>query len=130
MSQENLERTRAGWEFVNRTGEINPEVLHPDIVWHTRADLPDTRTYRGPDGVAELHDEWAGTFEEFTVDIEELIDAGEYVVAVLHIHGRISGSSQQLEMAETHVGRWIGGKLVEVREYATKDEALMALGPG
>jgi len=51
-------------------------------------------------------------------------------VAVLHIHGRISGSSQQLEMAETHVGRWTGGKLVEVREYATKGEALMALGPG
>ena len=127
MSQENLERTRAGWEFVNRTGELDPEVLHPEVVWHTRADLPDTRTYRGHDGVAGLRDEWAGTFEEF---IEELIDAGEYVVAVLHIHGRISASSQQLEMAETHIGRWIGGRLVEVREYATKDEALMALGPG
>ena len=64
---------------------------------------------------------------EFTVEIEELIDAGEYVVAV---HGRISGSSQQLEMAETHVARWTGGELVEVREYATKGEALVALGFG
>ena len=128
MSQENLERTQAGWEFVNRTGEINPDLLDPDIVWHTRADLPDTRTYRGHDGVAELRDEWAGAFEEFAVDVEELIDAGECVVAVLKIHGRISGGSQQLEMAETHVGRWSAGKLVEVREYATKGEALVALG--
>ena len=38
--------------------------------------------------------EWfAGAFEDLHVDVEELIDAGDRVVAVLRMHGRVRGSS-------------------------------------
>jgi ketosteroid isomerase-like protein len=128
MSRENLDRTRAGWEFFNRTGRIDLDALHEDVAWHTREDLPNPRSYRGRDGVAALAADWAATFEDFGVNVEELIDGGEHVVAVLQVHGRIRGSSQELDMSEAHVGRWVDGKLAEVREYATREQALKAAG--
>jgi hypothetical protein len=44
---ENAEQARASWEFFNRTRQIDASMLHPDIVWHTREDLPDARPYYG-----------------------------------------------------------------------------------
>ncbi len=129
MSQENVERVRKAYEFVNREHEPDFDLLHPDIQWHTRPDLPDTATYRGHEAVAGLMAEWfAGAFEDLHVDVEELIDAGDRVVAVLRMHGRLRGSSQEVEMAETHVLTMRDGKATEIHEYQTTAEALKAVG--
>ncbi len=128
MSQENVERVRESYEFVDREHEPDFDLLHPDIQWHTRADLPDSGTYRGPDGVATLMAEWWGTFDELHVDVEELIDARDRVVAVLRLRGRVRGSTQEVDMSETHVLTMRDGKVTEIREYPTKVEALKALG--
>ena len=129
MSQENVERVREAYEFVNRQHAPDFDLLHPDIQWHTRADLPDTATYRGHEAVAGLMAEWfSGAFEDVRVDVEELIDAGDRVVAVLWLHGRLPGSSQEVAMAETHVLTMRDGKATAIHEYQTKTEALKAVG--
>jgi ketosteroid isomerase-like protein len=125
---ENAERARAGWEFFNLTRQIDVSMLHPDIVWHAREDLPDARTYHGHDGIAELLAHWDGAFEDFGVVVEEVIEAGDLIVTVLLVHGRIRGSDQRIEMSETHVARWHDGKVVEVYEYPIKAAALEAFG--
>jgi ketosteroid isomerase-like protein len=129
MSQANVKRVREAYEFVDREHEPDFDVLHRDIQWHTRADLPDSATYRGHDAVATLMVEWfEGAFEDVVVEVEELIDAGDRVVAVLRLHGRVRGSTQEVLMPETHVLTMREGKVAEIHEYPTKAEALEAVG--
>jgi ketosteroid isomerase-like protein len=131
MSQENVEKIRAAYEQFNRTHEPDRNLLHPAIEWHTAPDLPDSGTHRGHDGVARLFSEWAGSFEDFRADLEEVIEAGSYVVAAVRLRGRLRGGGDEVVLPETHVWKMVNGKAVEVREYRTKTEALEAAGlPG
>jgi ketosteroid isomerase-like protein len=77
MSEQNLELVREIYEFSQRQHEPDYDRLDPDVQWHTRADLPDTTTYRGHAGAKTLIDEWSGAFDDLSVDIEEMIDAGD-----------------------------------------------------
>jgi ketosteroid isomerase-like protein len=128
MSEQNLELVRKSYEFVQREHEPDFDRLDPDIQWHTRADLPDTTTYRGHDGAKTLIDEWLGAFDDLSVDIEEMIDAGDRVVAVMRLHGRVKGSTHEVDMSETHVLTIRDGRVTEIHEYPTKDEALKVVG--
>jgi ketosteroid isomerase-like protein len=128
MSGANVERVRESFEFVDREHKPDFDLLHPDIRWHTRADLPDTATYRGHDGVTTLMADWFGAFDDLRVDVEELIDAGDRVVVVLRLHGRARGSAHEVEMCETHVLTMRDGQVTEVHEYLTKAEALKVVG--
>lgn len=128
MSQENVEIVRGGYQSFNRTHELDVDAVHPSIEWHTRDDLPDSGTHRGSAGVAQLFSSWVEAFEDLRVDPEELIDADDFVVAVVRLRGRVRGSDQDVEMEETHVWRHLDGKAIEVREYQTKAEALEAVG--
>ncbi len=128
MSQENVGTVRAAYEFATRTGEPPFDAFHPDIVWHTREDLPDSRIYREHDGMAKLFYEWVGSFDDFRLDVKDTMDAGENVIAVLRLSGRIKGSDREVEMDETHVCKMLDGKMLEVHEYPTLDEALKAMG--
>src|SRR5271167_1572461 len=101
MSEENVDLMRTRFEEFARTGELDPEWYHPDIKWHLREDLPDSETLVGRDRVLQLFSEWAEVFENLRLDVDELIDTGDRVVAVLHLRGAIRGSSQEVEMPET-----------------------------
>jgi ketosteroid isomerase-like protein len=139
MSQENVELARRVYEEFNRTrrGSIEERqrailsVMEPEVEWHTAPDLPDSRVYRGHDGVAALMQEWVNSFEDFRVDAEEFIDRGEYVVVPLVLRGRIPGSresDQEVTLPHTHVYKLREGKVVEAREYLTLEQALEAAG--
>jgi ketosteroid isomerase-like protein len=129
VSQENVEKLRAGYESAAGRREPDFDFLDPDVEWHTRADLPDSATYRGHDGVAKLFSEWSALFDDLRFDPEEFIDAGDdVVIAVLRLSGRIRGSGEEVKMPETHVWTMRDGKGVECREYPTKAEALKAVG--
>jgi ketosteroid isomerase-like protein len=128
MSQENVARVRASYEFVDRKHEPDFALLHTDIRWHTRADLPDAAVHRGHEGAAALLAEWFAAFDDLGVDVVELIDAGDRVVAVLRLHGRLRESNQTVDMSETHVLTMRDGKATEIHEYRSKAEALEAVG--
>jgi ketosteroid isomerase-like protein len=128
MSQENLERVRESYEFVDRQHKPDLDLLDADVQWHTRADLPDSTTHRGHEGVVAFMAEWWEAFDDLHADVEELIDAGDRVVAVLRLHGRVRGSSHEVDMSETHVLTMLGGKVTEIHEYRSRTDALRDLG--
>ena len=128
MSEQSLARVREGYEFIDREHEPDFDLLDPDVRWHTRADLPDTATHRGHDGAATLMAEWFGAFDDLRVDLEELIDAGNHVVAVLRLRGRARGGAHEVNMSETHLLTMRDGKVTEIHEYQTKAEALKVVG--
>jgi uncharacterized protein len=129
VSQENVEKLRAAYESAAVRREPDLDFLDPEVEWHTRADLPDSATYRGHDGVAKLFSEWFAVFDDLRFDPQEFIDAGDdVVIAVLQLSGRIRGSGEEVKMPETHVWTMRDGKGVECREYPTTAEAIKAVG--
>ncbi len=129
VSQENVEIVRAAYEFALSNGAPDFGFMDPEIEWHTRADLPDSASYHGHDGVRKLASEWFGSFDDLRFDPDELIDGGDdVVIAVLTLRGRIRDSGEEVNMPETHVWRLLDGRAVECREYPTKAEALKAVG--
>jgi ketosteroid isomerase-like protein len=129
MSEENVERVRRAYRLYEETQKPDYELLHRDVAWHTARDLPDFDTYRGHEGIAELYAEWIDSFEDFRVEVEEMIDGGaDTVVVMTRLRGRFRGSTAGVDLIEAHVWRLLDGKAVEIREYRTKAEALEAAG--
>jgi ketosteroid isomerase-like protein len=128
VSQENVDVVRAAYEFANRTHKPDLDAFAPDCESHTRVDLPDATTHRGHDGLVKLAAEWFGAFDEFRLDVEDLIDAGDNVVVVVRLRGRVRSSRGEVDLPEPQVCKVHNGKIVEVRAYLTKDEALKAAG--
>jgi ketosteroid isomerase-like protein len=128
MSQENVDLVRAGWEEFNRTGHSPLWLFDPEIEWHTRVNLPDAGSRKGHEGILRLGAEWMEAFEDFHVELDELIDAGHCVIVVLRLCGRPRGGSHEIDVRETQVWKLTDGKAVEVHAYLTRAEALEAVG--
>jgi ketosteroid isomerase-like protein len=118
VSEENVAKVRASYEA------FRVDLLHPDIEWHLREDLPDSGVYRGHEGAAAVVSEWTAAFEDLRIDVEEQIDVGDRVISVVWLRGRMRDSGQTIEMQEVHVCRVKDGRIIEIREYRTKAEAL------
>jgi ketosteroid isomerase-like protein len=90
MSQENIERIRAGFEAFNRTGEITVDHLAPDFELQQASSIVDTAgVFRGPDAFQDMLQELQGAFEELTFEAEEFIEApGGDIVVFIHARGR------------------------------------------
>ena len=130
MSQENVEIVRAAWNAVDRDGpEAMLRFLDPDVRWSVRPDLPDAGDYRGHAGFLELLGRFDESFEEQGYHPLDFIDAGERVVVPLRwwARGRSSGATVT-ERQETWVFTVRDEAIAHVEEFATREEALEAVG--
>ena len=127
MSAENVDLVQRGYAHYVRTGDIFEPGLHPDIEWHSRADLLDSDVYRRIDAVRAFIQGWPSGFDDFGADIEGVIDRGSYAVVSLVLRGRLTASGQAVTMPETHVWKIRDGKVIEAREYDTTEAALEAI---
>ena len=130
MSEENVEVVRrvyaafAAWDW-----EALADLCHPDLDYETLGVAPGR--LRGFRTITDFFDTWAGLYGEFQVEAEEIVEAGDQVVAVERHSARgVKGSE-----AEGMVGHSFAclfsfrdGKVSRVKEYATRDEALEAAG--
>ena len=130
MSGENVEVVRRSWAAMDR-GDLAEALSYLDeaIEWEPAEDEPDARIARGVAEVASLLAEWYGSFEDFSGAPEDFIDAGGHVVVPIVFTGRPHGSDAVVTVEETQVYTVRDGRIVRVREYRTKAEALAALGP-
>jgi ketosteroid isomerase-like protein len=129
MTEESVEITKQAVERFNRADDtLFDDLYATEAVWYSREDEPDTGVYRGSDAIKGLARMWRDTFEQAHFDIDEYVDAGEFVVAAGWVSVRSRGSDAAVREPYTWVMRLRGGKIVEVREYRTKAEALEALG--
>jgi ketosteroid isomerase-like protein len=128
MSQENVEIVRAGFEAWNATGEPDFLIYHPALVYHPRADEPDPSPHIGREAFERLARGFLEAFSTAKFDVEELIDAGDWVIASTMMHGRGAASGVSVEEAYVFVYRLRDGLVVEGWEYRTEQEALKAVG--
>ncbi len=104
------------------------EFFESSAVWKTREDEPDAGVYEGHGGIARLMDFWADNFDDLSVEPEEFVDAGESVVVSSVVRGRGKASGAPVELHYAFVWTLRDGKIVAVREYQRKEDALEALG--
>jgi ketosteroid isomerase-like protein len=129
VSRENVEIVRRGYEAWAR-GDMAAvlDAFDPEIEWWEREEVPDERAHRGIDAIrtrlAELDEMWIG----LAMEPRELIDAGEYVVVPFRLTGRGRVSRAAVAVDEVHVFRLRDGKILELREFNKKAEALEAVG--
>ncbi len=128
MSQDNVAIARRSADAFNR-GDIDTWLgyIDPEIEWHGVSDEPDPGPFRGHDGVLKMVARWIEAFPDFRAEVEDYIDAGQYVVVPMRLRGRTVSSDADLVVEDVLVQRYRDGKIVEVREYRTRAEALKAV---
>jgi ketosteroid isomerase-like protein len=130
MSRENVELVRRGYEHFTRTGNFLEEAVHPDFVWDmsTFRDWPERRAYAGLEGAREFMHDWLEAWEDWALEVEELLDADKGVVAIVHQPGRSKATGLPVDMNFAMFWTFRGGKSVRMQMYAHPDEALEAAG--
>jgi uncharacterized protein len=130
MSRENVEIVRAGLEAYDRGGlNALAEFWHPDINWRAaEGALDDVGLMEGPDALRQYYEQWEDTFETIRAEVEELVEAGDQVVAVVRGIGRMRESEAEVDLRYAIVFSIRDGKIAAGREYFTREEALEAAG--
>ena len=131
MSQENVDVVRRGYEAFNR-GDLDAatEGFHPEIEWSGPGVLPERReVYCGIEGVRRFWGTWQAEFEDFTVEVEEVIDAGDQVIVMAVVSGRGRGSGAHVRSPSfPHLWTFRDGQAVRMEMLRTRAEALEAAG--
>jgi uncharacterized protein len=132
MSAENVEITRGGYEHFLETGEPAVDLQAPGFVWDmsTFGNWPERQEYVGPEGVREFLTDWVSAWEDWRLEVRDLIDAGDDVVAIVHQSGRSKTTGLEVDMDFAQVWTIKDGKQTRMRMYADPDEALRAVGLG
>jgi ketosteroid isomerase-like protein len=129
MSHENVEIVRRWFQLIGRgEHEAALRYVDPAIETHEGVELPGATTYFGHAGLAMAYDHWASQFDDLRIGLEELVDAGSDVVAVTRHHGRGRASGAAVQAVVAYVLTVEDGKLVRMRIFNTKTEALEAVG--
>ena len=131
MSRENIEVVRRAYEAWN-AGDFDAaaELLDPGVEWRMHPSIPETGTYQGIDEVSRRLEDFMQSWEEFRVEVEELIDAGDRVVALTRFSGKSKGLGLELSGAAVDAQVWTfrDRRVIQVWMYSGTAEALEAVG--
>jgi uncharacterized protein len=130
MSEENLELVRRSFLAYEQGGlDALAEFWHPDMSWRAaEGALDDIGVFHGHDAMRRYYREWEETFDEVSIDVEELIVAGDKVVAAVRGIGKMKGSEAKINIRYAIVLSFREGKISSGREYLSREEALEAVG--
>ena len=129
MSQENVETVRRVYEGVNVRLEPPRELFGADYEVDATESAPDVGVVRGFDGTQEAFRPYWETFEDFHVEIEEVIHVSErQVVTAVRDGGRMRGSEAEVWNRFFHVWTFGDGKIVRLSIHTDKNRALEAAG--
>ncbi len=129
MSRENVEAVRVAYEvaYVERSVENVREAVAEDFVFHSRPEFPGRSRY-GLDEMTQLWADLDETHTEFSLVPEEFAPVGDYVLVTLRQSARMRDSAARLDSPVYHVWHVQNGKPREAWAYATREEALEAVG--
>jgi ketosteroid isomerase-like protein len=131
VARENLEIVRTIYEAVAARDDATPfELYADDIVWipsRSRA-VGVEPIYRGHEGVRHFWRDGLSVFGEIRLELEDLVDAGHQVLAVVREQevGRASG----VPVEATHFAVWTlaDGKVTQMQIFDDRQQAANAVG--
>ena len=131
MSRENVEIVRAMYAAFSRLAHGGDIPSYVDTHWAPDGEydpIEETGTIRGRDDLVRWHERWFEAWDEFHPEVEEIIEAGDVVVAAIAVHGRGRLSGTTITQRFFHVCETRDGRISRMGEYLDREEALEAVG--
>ena len=124
-----MEIVRRIYESVTGNTELVRENFDPDFEVDASGSSAESGVVRGFDAAeAALREYWT-TFEDFHVEIEEIVHADDgLVVNVIRDSGRVKGSRAEVSNRYFHVWTFSRGRIVRLSSHTDRHEALEAAG--
>jgi ketosteroid isomerase-like protein len=104
------------------------DVLDPDVVWDVSRNSPEPKVWRGRDAFVNGWREWMQDWSRFEVRLDEVVDAGDVVVALIRQSGRGRASGVEVEQELASVFTVVDGRITRIATYADRGEALRDAG--
>ena len=125
MPNEPLDVARKGIEAYNR-GDLDAifELATNDVEFVVPDSMANSGTYVGRAGFESMMRQWEEAWDEFRVEIVEVIKDGDAVVVSVSQYGRGRGSGIETQMGAAHLMRFRNGRLSWWRLCPSLDEAL------
>ena len=125
MSQENVEFVRLGFEaYQQGNWDLVEENSHPDLLIVQPPEVPDAKTYRGPHAFADAAADWPSEWEDFQMELVELIDVDdERVISVTRHHGRGAESGIEMVFTVAYLHTLRDSKLIRLDMFFNRAQA-------
>ncbi len=130
MSQETVDFVKLGFEAWER-GDLAlfEDWTTPDLLIVQPPEVPDAKTYEGRAAMAEAWEDWPNEWEDFRLDLVEVIDVSDNVaVSVTRHRGRGRESGIEMDFQVFYVHRLRDGKLARMDMFFSREQALEAAG--
>ena len=120
---------RAAYAAFNR-GDIDAAVkpFDPQIEWSEPVEFPGGGAYHGRDEVKSYLAQSRAPWAEGSSEPEQLIPSGNRIVVFVHARFRPKGSNEWKDVSVADVYTIRDGKIVEMRAFADRQEALRWVG--
>jgi ketosteroid isomerase-like protein len=130
VSQESVEGVRRGYQRLRETGQFPADTVQPDFVFDMSHydGWTEQPIYAGPEGAQRFLDDWTSVWDAWEMEIEELHDVGDKVLAIVHQRGRSKRSGMLVEGSMGHLWTLRDGKGTRMDMYSDPSEALKAVG--
>jgi ketosteroid isomerase-like protein len=136
MSEENVEIARQAYDAWNRRDfDQMREFADPEIEFRpvsvsgeAFARLPGVdAVYHGREGVRRFWETFIDPWEEITVEVEELRDSGDCVVAFVRFRA-VARDGLKVDLPSMHVLTFRRSRVIRLEAFADRAEALEAAG--
>jgi ketosteroid isomerase-like protein len=124
---ERLAEADGGEDFLAPGGplELFADDLDVQFVAAASAQQPQ---YQGGEGVLEGWRDWLSPWASYRLETEDFLDAGDEVVVLVRVRARTVHDGVEIEHAPAAVWTFEGGKVVRIRFFLEREEALKAAG--
>ncbi len=128
MAAGDVEVVRESLTLWARTGEVDWDLVHEELEIRDH-DLIDAGEYRGRGGFERWMTDWAAPWSTFSMELQELRDAGGHVVvAFVRMRATGAGSSVPVERDDAIVYRLRDGLIASLDYYNNREQALADAG--
>jgi ketosteroid isomerase-like protein len=122
-----IKRALERWSAGDRTPLLDD--IHPEVEIHSAiASAFKGEPYRGYDGAREWLAGLDENFERWDLEVDEIRERGQVAAVLGAIHARGRGSGLELDLPTTLVVEFRDRKVIRLRIFQDRDEALAAAG--
>jgi ketosteroid isomerase-like protein len=138
MSHENAEMLRASlerWDFRasleawKREEAGVPTLLDPEVTYEDTV-MPDLvgERFRGLEGVVRAMELLVEPYEEFRVELMQIVGAGDRFVSIHRFRGTARHTGIEFDIPVAYLWTFRDGRVIHFRSYSDPEEALEAAG--